>query len=583
VALVAGGTVLTYAELEERSARLAAGLRSLGIGPEIGVAVCQDRTADLVVSLLGVLRSGGFYVPLDPRYPAERLRFLIEDSGARFVLTRERLAELIADPVSAPAAEVAPDNLAYLIYTSGSTGRPKAVAIEHRSAFVFAQWARESFSPAELRCVLASTAVTFDLSVFEIFVTLASGGTVVLVENALAKIPAGVEVTLVNTVPSAMAELLRNGSLPASVRTINLAGEALPRWLADLAYARPETARLCNLYGPSEDTTYSTWTVVERSTVRAPSIGRPVHDTRAYVVDPELERLPMGIPGELFLAGAGLARGYLGRPELTAERFLPDSFATEPGARMYRTGDLVRYRQTSGADGELDYLGRLDHQVKVRGFRIELGEVESALARQPGVESVVVLAREDVPGDKRLVAYVVASGGELTAVDLRRALERDLPDPMIPSAFVFLEALPLTPHGKVDRRSLPAPDSSRPETAAHFVAPRTPLEEEVARVWREVLGVDRIGVDDTFWSLGGHSLLATRVLSRIGLAFGVDLPLQVLFASPTLAAFAAAVGEGALAANVGDFDAALEELGGLSEEDIRELLEQEARELEELA
>nr|QEO74124.1 AMP-dependent synthetase and ligase [uncultured bacterium] len=599
VALVAapGGRVevLTYAELEERSARLAGRLRSLGAGPEVGVAVCLERKTELVVALLAVLRSGSFYVPLDPRYPAERLSFLLEDSGARIVVTESRTASerlpLMARTVlldrpepaaSLPAlpSDVLPGNLAYLIYTSGSTGRPKAVAIEHRSAAVFAQWAREAFSPEELRGVLASTAVTFDLSVFEIFVTLAWGGTVVLVENALADLPAGAEVTLINTVPSAMAELLRNDSLPASVRTINLAGEALPRSLADRAYARAETDRLCNLYGPSEDTTYSTWTVVERATERPPSIGRPVHDTRGYVLDRFLDRLPVGIPGELCLAGAGLARGYLGRPELTAERFLPDPFSAEPGARMYRTGDLVRLRQ----DGELEYLGRLDHQVKVRGFRIELGEVEAALARQPGVESAIVLAREDTPGDKRLVAYVMAPGSKVSATDLRHALQQELPDPMVPSAFVFLEVLPLTPHGKVDRRSLPASDAAHPATAAEFVAPRTALEDEVAQVWAEVLGVERVGSNDSFWDLGGHSLLATRALSRLEASFGVALPLQSLFSSPTLAGFSSILAESVLASEgEAEMDEALAALGDMSEEEVRALIEQTVRELEELA
>jgi len=599
VALVAGKDVLTYAELAERADRLAGRLRALGAGPEVGVAVCLDRKAELVVALLAVLRSGSFYVPLDPHYPAERLSFLLEDSGARILVTESRIAAdrlplmagtvlldlpAPAAPVLAPVAGVpapVPGNLAYLIYTSGSTGRPKAVAIEHRSAAVLAHWAREAFPPEELRGVLASTAVTFDLSVFEIFVTLAWGGTVVLVENALADLPAGAEVTMVNTVPSAMAELLRNGRLPASVRTINLAGEALPRWLADLAWARPETDRLCNLYGPSEDTTYSTWTVVEQVSERPPSIGRPIDNTRGYVVDRFLERLPIGVPGELCLAGAGLARGYLGRPGLTAERFLPDPFSAEPGARMYRTGDLVRLR----SDGELDYLGRLDHQVKVRGFRIELGEVEAALARQPGVQSAVVVAREDAPGDKRLVAYVAGSGlSGLSAVDLRHALQQALPDPMVPSAFVFLEAFPLTAHGKVDRRSLPAPDAAHPATAAEFVAPQTALEEEVAQVWEEVLGVERVGSNDSFWELGGHSLLATRALSRLESSFGVALPLQSLFASPTLAGFSSVLAESVLAGQgEAEMDEALAELGDLSEEEVRALIEQTVRELEELA
>jgi acyl-coenzyme A synthetase/AMP-(fatty) acid ligase/acyl carrier protein len=452
------------------------------------------------------------------------------------------------------------------------------VAIEHRSAVELAHWTREAFSPEELRSVLASTAVTFDLSLFELFGTLAWGGTVVLIENALAEIPAGVEPTLINTVPSALAELLREGRLPASVRTINLAGEALPRWLADLAYARPETGRLCNLYGPSEDTTYSTWTVVEREAERAPSIGRPVHGTRAYVVDRRLERLPIGVPGELCLAGMGLARGYLGRPELTAERFVPDPFSSEPGARMYRTGDLVRLR----ADGELDYLGRLDHQVKVRGFRIELGEVEAALTRQPGVEAAVVVAREDAPGDKRLVAYLV--GAHLSAADLRHALQKELPEAMVPSAFVFVDELPLTAHGKVDRRSLPAPDAAHPAAAAEFVAPRTALEEEVAQVWADVLGVERVGSNDSFWELGGHSLLATRALSRLEASFGVTLPLQALFSYPTLAGFSSVLAEHVLASEgEAEIDEALAALGDMSEEEVRALIEQTVRELEELA
>ncbi|HEX3127631.1 MAG TPA: amino acid adenylation domain-containing protein, partial [Thermoanaerobaculia bacterium] len=528
VALVAGETALTYAELEARSAALARTLRSMGAGPEVGVAVCLERTADLVITMLAVLRAGSFYVPIDPRYPEERRAFLIEDSGARIVVG-PGWAEAPSPAKQGRVGEGSspePSNLAYLIYTSGSTGRPKAVAIPHSSATAFAHWARTAFSADELRGVLASTAVTFDLSVFEIFVTLAWGGTVVLVDDALALLsgPPGAEITLINTVPSAMAELLRENALPASVRTINLAGEALPRWLADRAYARPETERVCNLYGPSEDTTYSTWTVVERSTDRAPAIGRPVDGTRAYVLDRGLERLPVGVPGELYLAGAGLARGYLGRPELTAERFVPDPFPAVAGARMYRTGDLVRLRE----DGELDYLGRLDHQVKIRGFRIELGEVEAALSRQPGVESAVVVAR-----DNALVAYVV--GG---ATELRQALQRELPDAMVPSAFVFLESLPLTPHGKVDRKALPAPDLDRRETV---VGERSPIEELLAGIWAELLGVSPIASEESFFELGGHSLLATRMLSRVRAVLGVEVPLRAVFEEPTLAGFAARV------------------------------------------
>jgi amino acid adenylation domain-containing protein len=573
-ALAAGAAVLTYAELEERSARLARRLRAAGAGPEVPVAVCLERSADLVVSLLAVLRSGSFYVPLDPRYPRERLDYLLQDSGARLVVNRSFLETGDVDPEPPVPFRVEPQNLAYLIYTSGSTGRPKAVAIEHRMAVRLALWARGAFAPEELRGVIACTAVTFDLSVFEIFVPLAWGGTVILVENALAvpalaapgALPSGVEATLVNTVPSAIGELLREGGLPGSVRTINLAGEALPRALADRGYARPQTRRLNNLYGPSEDTTYSTWTCVERASERAPSIGRPVDDTRSYVVNRRLERLPLGVPGELCLAGGGLARGYLGRPDLTAERFVPDPFSGL-GARMYRTGDLARLRP----DGELEYLGRLDHQVKIRGFRIELGEVEAALAREPGVEAAVVMAREDRPGDRRLAAYVMLrDGAKAWAEDLRLALRRSLPEPMVPSAFVFLDAFPLTAHGKVDRKALPRPEAR--EADAVFVAPRTSLEEEVAEIWKEVLGADRIGVHDNFWELGGHSLLATRVLVRLAWAFGVELPLQVLFTAPTLGELVAVLGAAVLASAGSSADEAMAELDGLSPEEIRLLL-----------
>jgi amino acid adenylation domain-containing protein len=595
IAVVSAGRGLTYAELEHRSARLAHRLRRFGVGPEVPVAVCLQRSADLVVALLGVLRAGGFYVPLDPAHPAERLAFLLEDSRCAALLTQATLLPSLpptASPVllvdEEPAGEdctipeplAEPGHLAYLIYTSGSTGLPKAVAIEHRSAVTLVRWAREVFDPAELSGVLASTSATFDLSVFEMFVPLATGGSVIVVENALAlaalkepgALPDGVAVSLINTVPSAIAELLRMEGLPTSVRTVNLAGEALPRALADRLWERAETERLYNLYGPSEDTTYSTFTLVERSGPRPPAIGRPVHGTSAYVLDRGLRPLPVGVPGELCLAGGGLARGYLRRPDLTAERFLADPFATTPGARMYRTGDLARRRP----DGVLEYLGRLDHQVKIRGFRIELGEVEAVLAAHPGVEDAVAVARQDRTGDQRLVGYVVRRGEQATSAELRRALRERLPEIMVPSIFVFLEALPRTPNGKVDRKALPAPEIDRSDLETAFVAPRTPLEQEVAEIWQGVLGVDRIGAHDSFWDLGGHSLLATKVLLRIEESFGVDLPLQSLFATPTLGGLAALIGETLLADQGEEAGAFLAELEGLSDEEIRELLTRES-------
>ena len=553
VALVAGGERLTYRELDERAEGLAAHLRGLGVGPEVLVAVCTGRDASMVVGMLATLMAGGAYVPLDPTYPAERLAFTLADAEARVVLTRTDLLEKLpahgAHVVcldewdAGPPAQIlrfAQDdaNLAYVIYTSGSTGRPKGVAITHASAVTFVHWAATVFAPEELRGVFAATSITFDLSVFELFATLAWGGTVILGENALALAghPAAAEVTLVNTVPSAIAELVRMGAVPPSVRTVNLAGEPLRRSLVDRIHELGTVERVLNLYGPSEDTTYSTWALAERGSAAEPTIGVPVANTHAYVVDRALKPQPVGVPGELWLTGEGLARGYLKRPELTAERFVPDPFGAEPGARAYRTGDLARWRPW----GELEYLGRLDHQVKVRGFRIELGEIESALGALPEVRESVVVVREDAAGERGIVAYLVAAeGADLSARDLRAALAVRLPEHMIPAAFVLLPALPLTPNGKIDRKALPAPNLAGARRGSGQ-APRTPTEELLAGIWADVLGVERVGVADDFFELGGHSLLATRLTSRIRTLLGIELPLRALFQAPTVEGLALA-------------------------------------------
>jgi amino acid adenylation domain-containing protein len=551
VALISGETRQTYAGLAARAGGIARRLRSLGIGPEDRVAVCLERSPDLIATLLGVLAAGGASVPVDPAYPAERRGFMLDDCGAAVLVTRGRLAAGLAErpsgvlrvldleaeeipPAGFPAGSAsAPGNLAYVIYTSGSTGRPKGVAIEHRSAVALALWARETFSAAELSGMLAATSVCFDLSVFEIFAPLAWGGRVILAENALAlpDLPAAGEVRLLNTVPSAAAELVRLG-LPASIRTVCLAGEPLPAALAASLYATGTVERVLNLYGPSEDTTYSTAGAVPREpgrAARAPGIGVPLPGTRAWVVDRRGVPVPPGVAGELWLAGAGLARGYLGRPELTAERFAPDPFG-EPGSRVYRTGDLVRHR----SDGQLDFLGRIDHQVKVRGFRIELGEVEAALRSHPGVRDALAMVREDTPGLRLLVAYFVPAGEAVDVGELRGWLGAKLPDPMMPSLFVCLDALPLTPNGKVDRRALPAPERAAP--VGDSAAPLDPLEEVLAGIWAEVLGIEAVGAQDDFFTLGGHSLLATQVASRIREVLRVELPLRRLFEARTVAA-----------------------------------------------
>ncbi|HYO57388.1 non-ribosomal peptide synthetase, partial [Archangium sp.] len=552
VALVHEERRLTYRELEARTRHLANALRALGVGPETRVAVCLERTPEMVIALLGVMRAGGAYVPLDPAYPAERLAFMLEDSQAPVLITARRLegllpthgarvvyleanAEVPAALEPLAPASTGPDNLAYVLYTSGSTGRPKGVALEHRSAVAFLRWALSVFSREQLSGVLAATSFCFDLSVFEMFTPLARGGAVILADNALALagLKAAGEVTLVNTVPSAMTELVRAGAVPASVRTVNLAGEPLPGSLVRDLYRTGTVEHVYNLYGPTEDTTYSTYVRVPREARGEPTIGRPLTGTSAWVLDARGRPVPLGVPGELYLGGAGLARGYLHRPELTAERFVHHPFSREPGARLYRTGDLVRLLP----DGELEYLGRIDNQVKVRGFRIELGEVEAVLRAHPAVQDVVVHARSDSPGEKRLVAYIVARAGHSPdAAQLKEHVQRHLPRYMVPSAFVTLAALPLTPNGKVDRKALPAPDSSRVEST--YVAPRTLTEELLASVWARVLRVERVGAYEHFFELGGHSLLATQAISRIREALQVDLPLSSLFDAPTLAALA---------------------------------------------
>ena len=556
-ALLCGDLRLTYGELAARVRQLAGNLAALGVGPEVRVGVCLARTAALPVALLAVLAAGGAYVPLDPAYPQERLRLMLEDSAAALLLTEanlvQRLPEVgcprllltpsglpVDDLPTAPPVPALPGSLAYLIYTSGSTGKPKGVAIEHRSAVALALWARQAFSAAELSGVLFATSVSFDLSVFELFVPLAWGGRVILAENALAlpALAAAGEVTLVNTVPSALTELVRQRALPPSVRTVNLAGEPLPRSLVDALYALGTVARVWNLYGPSEDTTYSTAALQEPAGERPPGIGRPLAGTRAHVLDRAGRPVPVGVAGELLLGGAGLARGYLGRPELTAERFVPDPLTV--GERLYRTGDLVRLLP----GGELHFLGRLDHQVKIRGFRIELGEIEALLGRHPAVREAVVLAREDRPGDRRLVAYVVFaadSGGVTAGEELRPFLAERLPEYMVPAVFVALPALPLSPNGKVDRRALPAPEW-RAESV--FAPPEGAVEAVLAGMWEEVLGVPRVGRHDGFFRLGGHSLLGMELVSRVRGTFKVELPLRRLFETPTVAALAAAIVEG---------------------------------------
>jgi amino acid adenylation domain-containing protein/non-ribosomal peptide synthase protein (TIGR01720 family) len=583
-ALVAAGEELTYRELARRVAGLSAVLRAAGVAPEVRVGICLERTPAMIVALLAVLAAGGAYVPLDPAYPRDRLAFTAADSGMTVLLTQAALrgrvpedglrvivieeaeAAAAAPPLRGALGEAAgeplPGNLAYVIYTSGSTGRPKGVAIEHATAVVFVEWARSVFSAEELAGVLAATSICFDLSIFEIFVPLASGGAVVLAASALElpELAAPDRVTLVDTVPSAMAELLGGGRVPASVRTVSLGGEPLTPSLAEAIRRRTRATRLVNLYGPSEATTCSTWWAAPLAAggePPAPTIGRPIAGSRVHLLGPGLAPVPAGVAGEVWIGGRSVSRGYLGRPELTAERFLPDPFAAAPGRRLYRVGDLARWRP----DGELEFLGRVDHQVKIRGFRVEPGEVEAALEALPGVGAAAVVARPAGEGELRLVAYaVLAPGGEpgsaATAESLRRDLSLRLPQHLVPAAVVLLPELPRTPNGKLDRRRLPEPEWS---DGAPPVAPRTPLEARLAAIFGEVLGIAAVGIHDSFFALGGHSLLAARALARVRAELGLELPLRALFESPTVAALALAVER---AARAGDGVDGVEGAGG---------------------
>jgi amino acid adenylation domain-containing protein len=552
-ALVYENERLTYAELNARANQLAHHLMSLGVGPESLVGVFVGRSAGMVVALLGILKAGGAYVPLDPEYPQARLSFMLADARARVLVTESHLVERLPEHGARvvrlddraafeeesrenPRGGATAANLAYVIYTSGSTGVPKGVAIQHHSAAAMLRWAHETFTRAELASVLASTSICFDLSVYELFAPLTCGGRVVVAQNAL-QLPAlaAHEVTLINTVPSAMTELMRVGGVPDSVLTVNLAGEPLKRALVEHIYAGTKAGRVWNLYGPSEDTTYSTFELVSRGDASAPSIGRPIHNTQLYILNRLGLPAPVGVVGELYLGGLGVSRGYLNRPDLTAEKYVPDPFGARAGARLYRTGDLARYLP----DGRVDFLGRRDQQVKIRGYRIEPGEIEAALNAQAGVREALVTARADGAGQSRLVAYVV--GGETAAggvSELRAGLRERLPEYMIPSAFVFLDELPLTPNGKVDRKALPGPEGARPELTAAYLAPRTDAERVVTEIWQRLLQVERVGVHDNFFDLGGHSLLLARLHAELRETFARDIPLTALFQHPTVNALA---------------------------------------------
>jgi amino acid adenylation domain-containing protein len=534
IALIAGEERYSYRELDQKANRVAHQLLGQGVPAESIVGVRIERSVKMVAAMLGILKAGCAYLPLDPHYPEERLQFMTEDSGCSVVLTD---AEVDDNPAPEwdenPALAISSSNLAYVIYTSGSTGRPKGVAIEHHSVVSLLHWARGTFPSETLRGTLASTSISFDLSVFEIFVPLAWGHTVILADDLLAfpSLPAAGEVTLMTGVPSAAAALLDSRSIPATLKTIHLAGEAASPSLIDRLYAETSVADVNDLYGPTETTIYSTWT--RRSRGGPATIGRPLANTRVYLVDASLELAPDGLPGELLIAGEGVARGYLHRPELTAERFVSPAHLDVEG-RAYRTGDLCRYLP----DGSLAYLGRLDNQVKVRGYRIELTEVEGVLRSHTSVREAVVVVRTEGAGASLAAAVILQPAQVLDIASLIRHQAKTLPDAMVVKSLYSVEAFPFTANGKVDWKQLQVLLGSKPGETVH-AEPQDPLERELVRIWKDGFGISEVGIDDDFFQLGGHSLLALRLFSEIESRLGRRMMLSVLFQAPTIRLLAA--------------------------------------------
>ncbi|HZW59305.1 MAG TPA: amino acid adenylation domain-containing protein, partial [Woeseiaceae bacterium] len=548
---------LSYAELEARSNRLARHLQALGVDRGTLVGVALERSPQLLAGLLGILKAGAAYLPLDPSFPQERLAFMLSDAQVPVLLTeqglreslpahaaevvsldgdRERIAAQSAAAVETPATA---EDLAYVIYTSGSTGRPKGVQIPHRAVVNFLTAMQHEPGLGSEDVLLSVTTLSFDISVLELFLPLVAGAQLVLVSReqaadgeALRRQLEATATTVMQATPTTWRLLIEAGWQGHAGFKALCGGEAWSRDLAEALAAR--CGSVWNMYGPTETTIWSA--VGEVSADTGPVlIGAPIANTQLHVLDGGLQPVPIGVPGELCIGGAGLAHGYLNRAELSAERFVADPFAESPAARLYRTGDLVRRR----ADGRLEFLGRLDHQVKIRGFRVELGEIEAVLATHPKVAAAVALVREDVPGDQRLVAYLLPDAGQAPSTSELRAFARTrLPDYMVPTAYVELESFPLTPNNKVDRKALPAPQGGRPGRDTHRVAPRNALEETLAGIWEQVLSLEGLGVFDNFFEVGGHSLLATQVVARVRQALQLEMPLPELFAYPTIAALA---------------------------------------------
>ncbi|MFC1975075.1 amino acid adenylation domain-containing protein [Chloroflexota bacterium] len=562
VALVFESESLTYLELNQRANQLAHHLRALGVGPETLVAICMERSIDVGVGLLGILKTGGGFVPLDPDYPKERLTFMLEDTRAPVLLTQQRLVEsfpMTRDKVVCldsdwetiaqesgenPVNEATADNLAYVIYTSGSTGQPKGVVIAHQAIGNHLLWRQQTYPLTTHDRFLHKASLSFDISVWEIFAPLIAGARLILARPGgqmdsayLVRLIADQKITNIHFPPTMLQLFLEEKGVTecSSLQRVFCGGESMPIELKDHFFERLD-AELHHQYGPTETTVDVIIRQCKPTDNRAVvPIGHPIANTKIYILDANLQLVPIGVFGELHVGGLSLARGYLNRSNLTGEKFIADPFSAEPGARLYKTGDIGRYL----LDGNIEFLGRRDHQVKIRGFRIELGEIEAILRQHPAIREAVVIVQEDEPGGKRLVTYLVPDQEQpLSTSELRAYLKRKLPDYMIPAVFVALEAMPLNANGKINRRALPALDQIKLESEVSFVAPRTTTEEMLTEIWTEILHVEQVGIYDNFFELGGHSLLATQLISRIRTAFTVEIPLRSLFESPTVAQLA---------------------------------------------
>ncbi len=571
IALVFEEQHITYQDLNQRANQLAHQLQSLGVGPDVLVGICVERSVEMLVGLLGILKAGGAYVPLDPAFPSDRLAYMLSDSQMTVLVAQQALLSILPqhqaqvvclDTDAAiisrasnqnPSSDVAAEHLAYVIYTSGSTGKPKGVQILQGAATNFLSSMQLQPGLTAQDILLAITTISFDIAVLELYLPLLIGAQVVLASRAvvadgikLAQLLETSQATFMQATPATWQLLLAAGWSAQGQSSLKVlcGGEALsPQLARELA---PKVASLWNMYGPTEATVWATVYEVKAADLlitsqrSAISVGRPIANTQTYILDSFLQPVPIGVRGELYIGGVQLAKGYLNRPDLTTEKFISHPFSDQPHARLYRTGDLARYLPT----GDIEYISRIDNQVKIRGYRIELGEIEVVLATHPAVRQNAVVVREDLPGDKRLVAYLVSDEQDNVAVkDLRDFLSQTLPSYMIPSAFVMLAALPLTPNGKIDRRSLPVPVIDRSQSSIAFIEPRNQLEESIAQIWQQVLGIEQISIHDNFFELGGNSLIAVQLLTKLGNIFGQNLPLATFLNAQTIEQLAAVLQE----------------------------------------